>query len=467
MTTTTSRVGSGGGGGIDEAAVRDLAAALRGPLLRPGDDGYDAARRVWNGMIDRRPALIARCTGAADVLAAVNFARATGLLVAVRGGGHNAAGHATCEGGLVIDLTPMKGIRVDPTARTAQAQGGVTWAEFDRETQALGLATTGGTVSNTGVAGLTLGGGEGWLMGAHGLSCDNLLSADVVTADGRFLRVSAEEHPDLFWGLRGGGGNFGVVTAFEFRLHPVGPLVLGGMVLHPLAAAKDVLRFYREFAGGLPDAAEAYAALLTTPDGVPAVALLLGYNGPLEEGERVLAPARRCGAPLADLVQPMPYVARQAMLDAGFSEHGPQRYWKSGYARTLSDEVIDALVDGAAAFPNPLSAMAVFNFHGAAARVAPDATAFALREPLFDLNVMAQWLEPAATEPCVAWVRGLWAQVEPRTTGTAYVNHIAGDDRPERVRASYGGNYARLVALKDAYDPTNLFCLNPNIPPTG
>jgi FAD/FMN-containing dehydrogenase len=467
MATTTSRVGSGSGGELDEAAVRDLTAALRGSLLRPGDEGYEAARRVWNGMIDRRPALVARCTGAADVLAAVAFARAHGLLVAVRGGGHNAAGHATCEGGLVIDLTPMKGIRVDPAARVAQVQGGVTWAEFDRETQALGLATTGGTVSNTGVAGLTLGGGEGWLMGAHGLSCDNLLAADVVTADGRFLRASAAEHPDLYWGLRGGGGNFGVVTAFDFRLHPVGPLVLGGMVLHPLAAAKAVLRFYREFAGGLPDAAEAFAGLLTTPDGVPVVAPLLAYNGPLEEGERVLEPARRCGAPLADLVQPMPYVGRQTLFDAGLAAHGLPRYWKSGYARGLSDELIDLLVDGAGAFPSPQSTIAFFATHGAVTRVPAAATAFALREPLFDVNVLAQWLDPAATDRAVAWVRQLWAQVEPLTTGSAYVNHLAGDDRPERVRASYGGNYERLVALKNQYDPTNRFRLNPNIPPTG
>jgi FAD/FMN-containing dehydrogenase len=469
MTATSSRSGSGGGGdgGADERDVRDLATRFRGELLGPEDGGYDAARRVWNGMIDRRPALIARCTGAADVLEAVAFARERGYLVAVRGGGHSAAGYATCEGGLVIDLSPMKGLRVDPKARTVVAQAGVTWAELDRETQALGLATTGGTVSNTGVAGLTLGGGEGWLMGAHGLSCDNLLAADVVTADGRFLRASADENADLFWGLRGGGGNFGVVTAFEFRLHPVGPLVLGGMVLHPLAAARDVLRFYGEFAAALPDAAEAYAALMTTPDGLPAVAMLLGYNGPIAEGEAVLAPARSFGAPLADLVEPMPYLARQSMLDAGFATHGVPRYWKSGYARGLSDALVDVLVDGAESFPTALSAIAVFNLHGAAARVPADATAFALRETLSDVNAMAQWIDPADAERSIDWVRQLWARVEPLTTGTAYINHLAGDDRPERIRASYGGNYERLVALKNAYDPANLFCLNPNVPPTG
>lgn len=452
---------------LDLASVDRFQASLRGRVIRPGDDRYDEARKVWNGNIDRHPGLIAPCTGVADVLVAVSFARDNDLLVAVRGGGHNVAGHATCDGGLVIDLTPMKGIQVDPMNRSARVQGGVTWAELDRETQAFGLATTGGTVSNTGVAGLTLGGGVGWLMGTYGLSCDNLLSADVVTADGRFLHASAEENPDLYWGLRGGGGNFGVVTSLEFRLHEVGPMVLGGMVIHPLAKAREVLRFAQEFTRGLPDEAEVYAALLTSPDGIPVAALLLGYNGPIEEGERVLGPARRFGSPVADLVQPMPYVARQTMLDAGFAPHGWQRYWKSGYARTLSDEIIDLAVDGAAEFPSPLSAIAFFNIHGAVTRVPPDATAFALREGQWDVNVIGQWLDPTASELPIAWVRQLWSQIDTLTTGTSYINHIAGDDKPERIRASYGQNYQRLVSLKNTYDPTNLFRLNPNIRPTG
>jgi FAD/FMN-containing dehydrogenase len=384
----------------------------------------------------------------------------------VRGGGHNAAGHATCDDGLIIDLSLMKGIRVDPATRTAQVQPGVTWAELDRETQAFGLATTGGTVSNTGIAGLTLGGGEGWLMGLHGLTADNLISADVVTAAGRFLRASAEENPDLLWGLRGGGGNFGIVTSFEFRLHPVGPMIVGGMVIHPLPKAKEVLRFYREFSGDLPDAAEAYAALLTTPDGVPVVALLLGYNGSIDEGQRILEPARRFGPPVADLVQPMPYSARQTLLDAGVAEHGVQRYWKSGYTRELSDDFIDAIVDGAAAFPNPMASIAFFNLHGAATRVAPDATAFALREDQWDANVIAQWVNPTDDELSIAWVRQLWAKLEPLTAGNTYINHIASDDRPEKIRASYGRNYEKLVALKNKYDPTNLFRLNPNVAPS-
>jgi FAD/FMN-containing dehydrogenase len=447
------------------AKVESFKTTLSGRLLRLDDDGYDQARKVWNGNIDRRPGLIARCTGVADVIAAVNFARDNDLLVAVRGGGHNAAGHATCDGGIVIDLSLLKGIRVDPTTRTAQVQPGVTWAELDRETQAFGLATTGGTVSNTGVAGLTLGGGEGWLMGLHGLTADNLISADVVTADGRFVRASAEENPDLLWGLRGGGGNFGIVTSFEFQLHPVGPIIVGGLVIHPLPQAKDVLRFYREFSSALPDAAEAYAALLTSPDGAPVIALLLGYNGPIDEGLRVLEPARRFGPPVADLVQPMPYGVRQTLLDGGVAEHGVQRYWKSGYTRALSNDFVEAIVDAAAEFPNQMGSIAFFNVHGAATRVAPDATAFALRQFQWDANVISQWREPADAETNVAWTRHLWAKLEPLTAGNTYINHLAGDDRPEKIRASYGQNYEKLVALKNKYDPTNLFRLNPNVPP--
>jgi len=451
---------------LSPETIDALGASFRGNLVRPGDDGYEQARKVWNGNIDRRPALIARCAGVADVIAAVNFARAHRLLVAVRGGGHNAAGHGTCEGGVVIDLSPMKGIRVDPTDRTVHAQGGVTWAELDRETQAFGLATPGGNVSNTGIAGLTLGGGLGSLSGQYGLSCDNLLSADVVTADSQFLRASAEENPELFWALRGGGGNFGIVISFEYRLHPVGPLVLGGMVLHPIARAKEVLRFCREFGRSLPDEAFVLGALLTSPDSTPVAAMLLSHNGPIAAGEQVLEPARRFGPPIADLVQSMPYVARQTLLDAGFAEHGVQRYWKSGFADMLSDDLIDILVKGAAEFPSPTSAIAWYPFHGSAVRVPADATAYGLRRALWDINVVAQWVDPADSEQHVAWARHLWARIDPLTTGTTYINHMAGDDRPERVRASYGGNYEKLVALKNTYDPTNLFHLNPNIRPS-
>jgi FAD/FMN-containing dehydrogenase len=450
---------------LGEPVVTNFRSRLRGSLITPSDTAYDVARRVWNGNIDRRPALIARCAGVADVIEAINFAREQHLIVAVRGGGHNAAGHGTCDGGLVIDLGPMKGNQIDPERRTARAQGGVIWAEFDHETQAFGLATPGGNVSNTGIAGLTLGGGLGSISGQYGLSCDNLLSGDVVTADGRFLKASAEEHPDLFWALRGGGGNFGIVTSFEYRLHPVGPMVLGGMVLHPMASAKDVLRFCREFGDGLPDEVWILAALMTAPDGTPMAAIALAYSGSLEEGERVLAPARTFGSPIADLVQPMPYVVRQRLLDEGFAEHGVQRYWKSGFATTLSDELIDVLIEGAAAFTSPMSALAVYTTHGAVTRVPPDATAYAMREFLWDVNVTAQWRDPGESDRHISWARELWARVDPHTKGTTYINHMAGDDRPERVRASYGVNHDRLVEVKKKYDPDNFFRLNPNVRP--
>jgi FAD/FMN-containing dehydrogenase len=449
---------------VNDADVVTLRSSLRGEVVVAGDARYDEARRVWNGNVDRRPALIVRCMGAADVQQAVNFARSLGLLVSIRGGGHSAPGYGTNEGGLVIDLSPMKGIRVDPDARTVIAQGGVLWRDLDHETQAYGLATTGGTVSNTGITGLTLGGGLGWLMGKHGLTVDNLISADVVTADGQFRKASEKDNPDLFWALRGGGGNFGVVTSFEYRLHPV-TQVLGGMVIYPLDQARDVLRFYREFCRTLPDEAEAYAALLTAPQGMPVVALILGYNGPIAEGENVLAPARRFGKPVADVVGPMPYAARQRMLDEPNATHGLQRYWRSAFTEQVSDGLIDVMVEGASSFSSPLSALLLFHMHGAATRVSPLATAFAPRKPQWDFDAIGQWADPAQSATHTGWVKGLWTKLEPHLKGSAYVNHLAADDRPEKVRASYGDNYARLRALKAAYDPKNLFRVNANIAP--
>jgi FAD/FMN-containing dehydrogenase len=450
---------------LSDALVNELRAALRGSLVLPGAEQYEQARHVWNGNIDRRPALIVRCAGVADVIAAVNFGRTNHLVLAVRGGAHSAAGHGTCDGGIVIDLGRMKGIRVDPKRKVARAEAGVLWSELDAETQVFGLATTGGVVSNTGIAGLTLGGGLGWLMGKHGYSVDNLRSVDVVTADGRFLTASTDEHADLFWGLRGGGGNFGIVTSFEYQLHDVGPIVLGGLVLHPLEQAREMLRFYREFSRDLPDEAEAYAVLLTSPDGHPVAALVLGYNGSIEEGEQVLAPARQFGTPLADLVQPMPYVARQAMMDEGNAVHGIHRYWKSGFTETISDELIDVLIEGARAFSSPFSAILIFNIHGAATRVPTSETAVGLRGNKWDFNVISQWTEPSESPQHIAWTRELWGRIDPMVSGSAYLNHIAGDDKPQKLRASFGDNYERLAALKRQYDPTNLFRLNPNVKP--
>ena len=449
---------------VNDADIASLRSNVRGELVVAGDARYDEARRVWNGNVDRRPGLIVRCSGAADVQQAVNFARSLGLLVSIRGGGHSAPGYGTNEGGLVIDLSPMKGIRVDPDVRTVSAQGGVLWRELDHETQAYGLATTGGTVSNTGITGLTLGGGLGWLMGKHGLTVDNLISADLVTADGEFRKASAKDNPDLFWALRGGGGNFGVVTSFEYRLHPV-TQVLGGMVIYPLDQARDVLRFYRDFCNTLPDEAEAYAALLTAPQGMPVAALILGYNGPIAEGEKVLAPARRFGKPVADVVAPMPYAARQRMLDEPNATHGLQRYWRSAFTEQISDGLIDVMVDGASSFSSPLSALLFFHMHGAATRVSPLATAFAPRRTQWDFDAIGQWADAGQSATHTGWVRALWTKLEPHLKGSAYVNHLAADDRPEKVRASYGDNYARLRALKATYDPKNLFRVNANIAP--
>jgi FAD/FMN-containing dehydrogenase len=462
--TITATTLEGSRTNLNDTDLASLRQNLRGELVVAGEAKYDEARRVWNGNVDRRPALIARCLGAADVQQAVNFARSFGLLVSVRGGGHSAPGYGTNEGGLVIDLSLMRGIRVDPDARTVQAQGGALWRDLDHETQAFGLATTGGTVSNTGIVGLTLGGGLGWLMGKHGLSIDNLVSADVVTADGQFRKASAKDEPDLFWALRGGGGNFGVVTSLEYRLHPV-TQVLGGMVIYPLDQARDVLRFYRDFASTLPDEAEAYTALLTAPQGMPVAALILGYNGPIAEGEKVLAPARRFGKPVADVVGPMPYAARQRMLDEPNAIHGLQRYWRSAFTEQISDGLIDVMVEGASSFSSPLSALLLFHMHGAATRVSPTATAFAPRRVQWDFDAIGQWAEGAESSTHIAWVRALWSELEAHLKGSAYVNHLAADDRPEKVRASYGDNYSRLRSLKATYDPKNLFRVNANIAP--
>lgn len=460
----TETVLATGGLVLDDAAIHGFAAGFHGAVLRPGDDGFDAARHVWNGMIDKTPALIARCAGVGDVIAAVNFAREQQLLVAVRGGGHNVTGNAVCDRGLVIDLSQMNSIHVDPTGRTARAEGGATWGDLDREAQVFGLATTGGVISSTGVGGLTLGGGVGWLVRKHGLACDNLLSADVVTADGRLVTASATENADLFWGLRGGGGNFGVVTSLEFRLHPVGP-ILGGMVLHHRDDAPAVLRFFREFTQHAPEELTTYCGMLTSPDGVPVVALIACYSGAIEEGEAVLRPLREFGSPIADLIQPMPYRAMQSLLDAGFPA-GLRNYWKGNFLRELPDAAIDELVAQAARMASPLSTVILEYYGGAASRVGAGETAFPHRQAMYDLVIIALWADPAEDAPNIHWARDTAAAMEPYASGGVYVN-LLGVEGEERVRAAYGANYDRLVALKDKYDPTNFFRLNQNIKPTA
>ncbi|MDP8924398.1 MAG: FAD-binding oxidoreductase [Chloroflexota bacterium] len=452
---------------VADAAVETFRSRLRGPLLRPDDDGYDAARTIWNAMIDRRPALIARCAGAADVIAAVEFGREHELPISVRGGGHNVAGNALVEGGLMIDLSPMKSIRVDPDGRTARAEPGVVWGELDRETQGFGLATVGGTVNTTGIAGLTLGGGFGWLSNKYGLAVDNLLSADVVTAGGRLLHASADEHPDLFWALRGAGANFGVVTSFEYRLHPVGPTILGGMVLHPLDQVREVLRFYREFIAGAPDELTTYAAILTDPDGIQVAGLALCYSGNLTEGERAVAPLRAFGSPIADMVDRMPYLAQQALLGMGFP-YGRQNYWQSGLTRTLTDDAIEAIVDYAPSVPSPFTAIVLAANAGAVGRVDPGETAYYHRAAPYNFMILSAWESPVETERNVRWTREFFAAVRPQLSGGVYVNDL-NDPREEgdaRVREAYGANYSRLAAIKATYDPTNVFRANQNIRPS-
>ncbi len=459
-----------------KAAIQELSAGFHGQLLTAGDDGYDEARKVWNGVIDRWPALIARCTGPADVIAAVKFARAQNLLVAARGGGHNVAGTAVCDGGLVIDLSRMKGVRVDPVAGRAWAQPGLTWGELDHETQAFGLATTGGIVTHTGIAGLTLGGGIGWLMRKHGLTVDNLLSVDLITADGEFVRASEEEHADLFWGVRGGGGNFGIVTSFEYRLHPLGPTVLAGPIFYPLERAREVLRFYRQFIAAAPDELTTILNLRRAPPvpflpqamhGRPVIAVNVCYAGAIEAGERVLRPLREHGRPLADLVAPKPYTAHQSMFDATVP-HGWHYYWKSWELGELDDEVIEVLVRHAAAATSPLSYCIIFQLGGAISRVGERDTAYAHRDMGHNVNINAVWTPgDPSPERHVDWAREFWSALEPLAPGPVYVNFL-GDEGEERVRAAYGPEkYERLAALKQQYDPTNFFRLNQNIRPTG
>jgi hypothetical protein len=388
-------------------SVEAFRCRLRGPLLNAEDAGYDEARSVWNGLIDHRPKLIARCSGAADVVASVQFAREHGLLVSIRGGGHNVAGKAVCHDGLMIDLSRMKGIRVDPAGRTVRAEPGVLGSDLDRETQAFGLATPVGTVSTTGIAGLTLGGGQSWLASKYGFAIDNLLSVDIVTAEGTLRTANASQNEDLFWGIRGAGHNFGVVTSFEYRLHPVGP-VLGGLILHPLSDGVEVLKFYREFTASQPDELETWAGILTGPDGKQVVALVPCYVGPLDEGERVLSPLRAFGKPLADMVSPIPYVAMQTIFDAALP-HGRLYYWKTGLTNLISDAAIEATVEHANRVPSPHTIIIFAEFHGAYSRVGKTDTAYFHRDLQYDLIALSAWTDPAETQRNVSWTRELFA----------------------------------------------------------
>ena len=450
---------------LDAERIETLSATFSGSLLQSADDGYDDARRIHNGLIDKRPALIARCRGAADVADAIALARETGLEISVRGGGHNVAGRAVTEGGLMIDLAEMKGIHVDPEARTVRAQGGVTWADFNRETAVHGLAVTGGQVSTTGIAGYTLGGGLGWLMGKYGLAVDNLLSVELVTEDGDVLNVTQDSHPDLFWALRGGGGNFGVATSLEYRLYPLSQIV-GGLIAHPIEAGPELLRFYRDFTQSTSDDLTVHCVLAHAPDGsgMKVAALAMCHAGTPEAAEEEIAPIRAFGSPIMEHLGPMPYSAVNAMLDPNYPR-GALGYWKSSFMNGLSDEFIDEAAARFATTPSPMNAVLVEQYHGAATRIGVTETAVPHREPGYNLLLPTTWLDPADTDANIAWTRETYDAFRPSFREGRWLNYLGDDEQVDAVRAAYGSNYDRLVEVKRQYDPENVFRLNHNIDP--
>lgn len=454
-------------------AIEALSAATRGQVLRPGDADFDQSRRLWNAMIDRRPAVIVRCAGVADVRRAVAFARDNNLPLAVRGGAHNIAGTAVCDDGLMIDLSPMKSVRVDPVARRAYVEPGATLRDFDHEAQAFGLATPLGVNSTTGVSGLTLGGGFGWLSRKYGMTVDNLISADVVTADGELVHAAADTHEDLFWAIRGGGGNFGVVTMFEFRLHPVGPAVFGGLVVLPMEQAKEALKKYRVAASEMPDTLSVWAVLRLAPPlpflpedvhGKPVVAFASCYTGALEDGPTALEVVRRFGTPYGEHLGPMPYAMWQQAFDPLLTP-GARNYWKSHNLAELPDGLLDVLIDAIGKLPSPQCEIFFGQIGGQTARYPVDATAYPSRDTQYVMNVHGRWDDANDDARCIAWARAFFEAAAPFALGSAYVNFLT-QDEAERIGAAYGPNYARLVAAKTRYDPHNLFRHNQNIKPS-
>ena len=445
---------------------------LRGSLCLQDEAGYDEARTIWNAMIDRRPSAVVRCGGASDVMGAVRLARDNGLLVAVRGGGHNISGNAVCEGGLLIDLSPMRSVRVDPKKRTARVEPGVTLGEFDKEAQAFGLATPLGINSTTGVAGLTLGGGFGWLSRKFGFTVDNLISADVVTADGALVQASAVENPDLFWAIRGGGGNFGVVTSFEFKLHPVGPDLASGLIVHPFAHARELLAGYREVAAAAPDELTVWVVLRKAPPlpflpaevhGKEILVFAVCYAGEPANAEKALAPLRALGKPIADVIGVQPYAAWQTAFDPLLTP-GAFNYWKSHNFTALSDGLLDTLVDYVGTLPTAECEIFIAQVGGASNRIGADATAYPHRDANFVMNVHTRWRDRGDEQTAIKWAREFFAATAPHATGGVYVNFMP-EDETERVPGAYGSNYTRLAALKARYDPNNLFRLNQNVQP--
>ena len=472
MSGLTFKTFSGSSTTLDPSVAKDLATKVQGEILTADSPGFDKVRVVWNAMIDRKPALIARCKSADDVVACVKFATQHDLLVAVRGGGHNIAGNAVCEGGLLIDLSLMRAVKVDAAKQTAHVEGGALLGDFDQAAQAHGLATPLGINSTTGVAGLTLGGGFGWLSRKHGLTLDNLLSATVVTAAGEKLTASAKENSDLFWALRGGSGNFGVVTSFEFKLHKIGTEVLSGLIVHPLADAKKVLQYYRDFVAKAPDELAVWFVLRKAPPlpflpekwhGKEILALAACYFGDLKTGEKLLQPLRAFGQPIADVIGPTPYIGWQQVLDPLLTP-GMRNYWKSHEFLQIPDAMIDVIMDFASRLPDPQTELAFAQLGGAIQRVPNDATAYSHREPNFLINVHTRWDAAANDGKCIAWARDLIKALTPFSTGAVYVNFLTSDEE-DRVKMAYGANLAKLVAAKKKYDPTNLFRMNANIRP--
>ena len=450
---------------LSHTLVQDLTHKISGTVLTSEAAGYDAARAIHNGLIDRRPAVIVRCQTRDDIVAALAFARRAGLEVSVRGGGHNVAGRAVTDGGVMIDLAEMKAIAIDAERATATAQGGVTWGELNATAGAHGLAVTGGVVSTTGIAGLTLGGGLGWLMAKYGLAADNLHAVELVSAAGEVLQVDAASHPDLFWALRGGGGNFGVATSFTYRLHPVGT-VTGGLIAHPLDAAPDLLRFYRDAIADASDDLTVFAGLVHAPDGSGAklAALVVFHLGSPEAAERELAPLKAFGSPLMVDVGPMPYPAMNTLLDAGFPDGG-LNYWLSSFTRGLSDELIDTAVERFAAAPSPMASILLEHFHGAVTRVGPTDTAVPHREPGWNLLIPNVWTDAADTDANIRWTRETFAALQPQLASRRWLNYLGDDQADDAIRNAYGPNFERLREVKRRYDPGNVFHLNHNITP--
>jgi FAD/FMN-containing dehydrogenase len=446
-------------------SVSDLAARFSGQLLQPNDAGFDGARRVHNGLIDKRPALIAQARNTADIVDAVTLARESGFEVAVKGGGHNVAGRGTIDGGLLIDLSLMKGMQVDTKNKTARVQGGATWKEYNRETQLHGLASTGGVISSTGVAGLTLGGGLGWLIGKYGMAVDNLRSVELVTADGRVVTASSSENADLFWALRGGGGNFGVASSFEFNVHPVGPIVTGGIAAHLFAAGRDVLRFFRDKTASLPDEQTLFAGLVHAPDGATKLAALVTCHcGSLPDGEAALRPVKAFGSPVMDVIGPMPYEQVNQLLDAAYPK-GALNYWKANFLTTLSDDAIDILLDRYSRVPSPMTAIVLEHFHGAVTRVGASDTAFPHRSVGYNVVITGEWMNPADTDKNIQWVRETYDALKPFMASARYVNYLEADAPGDQLSEAYGPNIARLRQIKAKYDPANFFHVNQNIKP--